>query len=263
MDAADGFDGLVISGGAAKGPAFLGALQRLRERGDLAGVRAFSGTSIGALAAALAVAGADMRAVREQIIRQPFQLQFDLFSLDRPYGIDSGNRLLAFIRTLVGTDTFADCRRTHGRDLVVCATDLMACRPVYFSADSHPDMEVAWAIRLSCTLPLIFAYGQQGDDAYVDGGLTDNFPVAPLLDRRCRRILGLRFKQADLRGMPNDITEYVMTLLKCVAWRSAEQDAACARVCELVVPDVLALDFELPADDLRGLFRLGYQAVGT
>lgn len=251
-------DGLVISGGAAKGAAFLGVLHRLSEMHVLGDIRAISGTSIGALAAVLVAKKTAMIDALHMLSRQPFTIQADLMTFEPPFGLDSGHDMLEFIRCMIGQQSFNDLKAQSGVDVVICATSLFNKKPVYFQADTHPNMEVAWAVRLSCTLPLLFAYGQQDDDAFVDGGLTDNFPVSPLVQKGCKRILGLRFKAPDPLKMPSELTEYVMALMTCVAWQAECQDDLCEHVVELAVPQHAAFDFSMCPRTLKGLFELGY-----
>ena len=252
------YDALVVSGGAARGPAFLGALHKLGELGKLEGLTVVAGTSIGALAAVLVAQKANMLVALQTISHKPFELDFDLISLDPPFGVDSGVLLLKFIRMLIGRETFKQLRARSGIDVIICATSLLQRRPTYFQADTHPDMEVAWAVRLSCTLPLIFAYGTQHEEAFVDGGLTDNFPVKPVVEKGCRRILGLRFKLPDPTSLPTGLTEYVMALMCCVAWQGPCMDNKCKRVLELVVDAEVTLDFSMKPATLWRLFSVGY-----
>lgn len=158
---------LVISGGGARGMAALGAASVLRRRGILETTRAFVGTSAGALvAASLATRTPPCDAAR--IFCSPGK---------RPFrGADT---LDAWIRDLVGdATTFEDVLETHGTELVACASSVSTRKPVYFSARTHPTMRVRDALRASCAVPLVFPPVRVLGDAYVDGGLTDNFPMA-------------------------------------------------------------------------------------
>lgn len=254
-------DAIVISGGAARGAAFLGALHRLQEMDVLTEVKVLVGTSIGALAAALLCQRVDMQIAMAKIAANPFELDLDLVSLEPPFGIDTGLQLLKFIRHLIGCWTFSQMKAATDNKLVVCATSVTDKQPVYFSVDSHPEMEVAKAVRLSCGLPLVFAYDSWGDKVFVDGGLTDNFPVAPARAAGCQRILGLRLKQPDTRQAPEDLVDYVMTLMSCVAWQAECKDDGCWKVIEIDAEQQGVLDFSMTDETLKRLFLVGYKAV--
>lgn len=257
------FDGLVLSGGAARGAAFLGALDELGRRAQLGGLRVVAGTSIGALAAVLVAQGADMQTVLTKIASRPFQLGVNFVSMEQGFGIDSGESLLEFTRSLIGRSTFLQLHQATGKTVLVCATSLLDRRPVYFSHQTHPNLEVAFAVRLSCSLPFLFAYGMEDGKAYVDGGLSDNFPVTAAAKHGCRSILGLRFRQPEPRARPEELTEYVLALMACVAWQARPWDSLCARVVELNVEPGTALDFGMSEASLRALFELGRKGVAS
>jgi NTE family protein len=79
--------------------------------------------------------------------------------------------------------TFADLQRT-GRELYVVGANLGSGFAEVFSAERHADMPLTSAVRISMSIPLLFAavrYGP-GRDVYVDGGVVLNYPVK-LFDR--------------------------------------------------------------------------------
>lgn len=255
------YDGLVLSGGAARGAAFLGALDRLRQVGDLDDLKVVSGTSIGSLAAVLAAKRADMREVLAAIAERPFQLHVNLLAMDKGFGLDAGLGLLAFVRSLIGRQSFEELEKETGVAVVVCATSLADRRPVYFGPRTHASMEVASAVRLSCSLPFLFNYGVWEESAFVDGGLADNFPTSGLGGFACRRVLGLRFRSPEPTARPASLTDYVISLMACVAWQAEPKDHLCARVIELDVEPAAALDFSMSAPELNKLFDIGRNSV--
>ena len=258
MDCKD-YDGLVLSGGAARGAAFLGILHRLREDGVLRHVNTVAGTSIGSLVAVLFAQGVDMTQVLHKIADRPFSIDIDFSTLEASFGLDDGSGLLAFVRTLVGRQTFGELQRATGKEIVVCATSLETRQPVYFGPRTTPDMEVAVAVRLSCTLPFLFGFAVHRGEAYVDGGLVDNFPVKAARAAGCRRILGLRFKQPTPKAVPTTLTEYVVALMASMAWQTNLEDQLCRTTIELAVEPDKALDFSMTPETLQALFDLGYQ----
>ena len=253
------YDGLVLAGGAARGAAFLGALDELRP--CLGEVKVVAGSSIGALAAVLFAQGGNLRDVVEAIAGRPFELQFDLDSMDSTFGLDNGAGLLSFIRSLVGTRTFGELQKATGKEVVICATNCLTSKPEYFGPRSHNAMEVAWAVRLSCTLPFLFGYGINGDIAYVDGGVSDNFPVDAAALYGCQHVLGLRFRQPEPTARPTEIFQFVLILMASMAWQAEPKDHLCARVVELDVDPGSALDFSMAAETLLPLYEAGQRSI--
>lgn len=179
-----------------KGIASLGALVELQRAGWLQGARTFAGTSVGAVLAMLLAVKADLGAVyTDDVLGFEYASAYDLAGLDKTFGLDTGQGLETWIDRLLGGRrlTFADVRALYGATLLVCASNLNTRDAVVFGPDTHPDMDVALALRMSCSIPLYFAATTFEGHLYVDGAVTDNFPVGPA-GQGGKRVLGLRLK---------------------------------------------------------------------
>lgn len=277
---------LVLSGGGMKGVASLGAVVALRRAGSLRHLTTVVGTSAGALvAAALALDRASPKLLDALASRDSAVVpdDVDLPGLLTTFGLDSGRRLDGWIRELLGgrAYTFAEVRRLHGVRLVVCATDLTARRAAYFGPDSTPDMDVALALRMSCSVPLYFSAVRHEGRLYVDGAVADNFP----LDWAGRQfgeagVLGICF--APRRSDPGASLEaYVGALLECSTGRHRQGDdgkegkesfetirttrsrpgqpgpPTDGRIVRLDVGARSAFDFSMPPDRMRRLYACG------
>ena len=179
----------------------------------------------------------------------------DLLAED--FGLDSGAHLDAWIRDVLGDDadsTFADVRRRHGTDLVVCVTELRTRRAEYFAPDTHGGVRVALALRMSCGVPLAFAAVRHGDGLYVDGALRDNFPVAWARERSTR-VLGIRFRGRETLDIRTP-ADYLMAVCECAV---AVPEGADRCVLTIRIPvDVQSLDLgAVGPRTLRRLFNAG------
>jgi predicted acylesterase/phospholipase RssA len=178
------FDAIVLSGGGLKGCASLGAVAELQAAGTLASATVCAGSSVRSIVAALVALGKPIPEVfRTTIARHKFVPNVDLGNLDRTFGIDSGAGLMSWIQSVLGDPvTFQDIHERTGRTLVVVATDLNTCRPTYFSPSSSPTMDVALALRMSCSVPLMFSAVTFDGKLYCDASITDNFPIEYVVD---------------------------------------------------------------------------------
>lgn len=179
-----------------RGIASLGALVELRKAGWLEGARTFAGTSVGAVLATLLATNADLEATfAEHILDFDYASSYDLAGLDKTFGLDTGEGLAAWIDRVLGGRrlTFRDVRNVYGATLLVCATNLNARDSAVFGPDTHPDMDVATALRMSCSIPLYFAAVTYQGELYVDGAITDNIPIGPA-GAGGKRVLGIRLK---------------------------------------------------------------------
>ena len=243
---------LVLSSGGVRGVAHVGALRALYRAGwlggDDAGPRTVVGTSAGAVVGALVVLGYTpdemWRVVRRtnllSLLRREqrrLTLSGVLASLATRFGaIESATaELEGLLRTLVARSrvadgdadlTFGELRRRTGRTLVVCATDLVTAGPVYFGPATTPDTSVAYAVRASAAIPLVFT---PVGGRYTDGALVDHYPFRRSPDDACRT-LGVVLVDGDApradghcdaprdapREPPRSLLDYVAHLVRAV-----------------------------------------------
>ena len=169
---------VVFGGGALKGLAHVGALRALSEFGVRP--RVYAGTSIGAMIAAAAASGtsAERLAKRASRFRRRdlFRINHLGMLLDRM--LSRSIYLEAPLRTLcselVGAGTFNDL----ATPLLVTAVDIDRGIPIAFGRPGLRDVSVRDAVYASCALPGFFPPGKVGNHTCVDGGTTDNLPVA-------------------------------------------------------------------------------------
>lgn len=170
--------GLVLGGGALKGLAHIGALRALEE----AGIRPslYAGTSIGAMIAAAAASG---MSVAELTARAARFRRRDLFRinhlgmlmermLSRSIYLEAPLRALS--DELVPDGTFEELRVP----LLVTAVDVDRGVPVVFGRPGLTNVRVRDAVYASCALPGFFPPGVVDGRTCIDGGTTDNLPVA-------------------------------------------------------------------------------------
>lgn len=248
---------LVVSGGGMKGVASLGAVTALRRAGALKHVHTVVGTSAGALvAAALATDRASMK-VLDGMSGTRYKPDIDLGNLLSTFGLDSGRHLEHWISVLLGgrAYTFREIRETHNMRLVVCATNLTERRPQYFGPETSPDMDVALALRMSCTIPLYFSALSHEGKMYVDGAVSDNFPLAWAGEMYGHgKVLGIAFKPR-LSNPDASLEQYVGALLECSTRRHYGSDDR--RVMQLDTGARSAFEFNMSRRDMKKLYSAG------
>lgn len=169
--------GMVLSGGGARGLGHVGVLKALAEEGIQPDVAA--ATSAGSIVAALWAAGYSPDEMLEFfVVKNPFRLS--KLSLAKPGFFDTGKVIDDF-----GEYFPDDSFDALGRPVYLTATDLLEGRAEIFA--SGPLIP---AILASASTPLVFTPTQIGGRWYSDGGITNNFPVEPLLGH-CDVILGV------------------------------------------------------------------------
>ncbi len=169
---------VVFGGGALKGLAHVGALRALAEAGITPSL--YAGSSIGAMIAAAAASGSTAGELSERALA--FRRK-DLFRinhmgmlmermLSRSIYLEAPLRSLC--DALVAEGTFEDL----AVPLLVTAVDIERASPVVFGRPGLRDVRVRDAVYASCALPGFFPPGAVGHRTCIDGGTTDNLPVA-------------------------------------------------------------------------------------
>lgn len=187
------FRNLVFEGGGVKGIAFVGAMRELRDRNILSNIKRVGGTSAGAINALIYALGYSIEEQQEILNSTKFGkfmddslgMVRDLKRLAKEFGFHKGDYFKKWIGDLIeqrlGSKqaTFRDLQEKGSPDLYVVGTNLSTGYTEVFSAERHPTMALAEAVRISMSIPLFFAAVRLGahKDVYVDGGIQLNYPV--------------------------------------------------------------------------------------
>lgn len=239
--------GLALSGGGVRGAAHAGVIKALEE--ENIEVSCIAGTSAGALAGAILAAGYSSEGII-QFFRQLKQLKVSAFSFRKPGLLDTLD-YFGLLSDYLGDATYESLEK----ELFVAATDLLKAECKIF--DSGP---VIPSVRASAAAPLVFIPVEIEGGLYMDGGIVNNFPIEPLLDK-CEYILGVsvnplvEVRKEDLSG--------VFNLLERVYHISTRYDTALKiDKCDWLVQSEELLRFNIfdmnKADEA---FEIGYKAA--
>lgn len=169
--------GMVLSGGGSRGVAHIGVLKALTEEGIEPQI--LSATSAGAIVAALYASGCSAEQMLEFFVtRNPFKVS--KLALAKPGIFDTDKVVEDFLEYLPENSFEA-----LDKKLLLTATDLLEGRPTIFS-----DGPLIPAILASASTPLVFTPTEIDGGLYSDGGITDNFPIEPIVGE-CRVVLGV------------------------------------------------------------------------
>lgn len=255
----------VFQGGGVKGIALVGALQVAESRGiSFEGV---GGASAGAIVAALYAAGytaAEMRLILEGV-------QFDSL-LDRAswarlalanrLGFYRGKLFQDWIHKHLikkGVRFFKD----YPKQLRIVTTNLTERTLVVLDAKSHPNLEVAEAIRMSMSIPLVFEPVQMGRSLMVDGGVLSNFPLS-LFDGNETMGFRLHSRSASLPFAPEGFRNYLMAIVGAMLDGRDNYDIQTKKLAGLIEIDpggFSSTQFKLSDSEKADLYERGISAA--
>jgi predicted acylesterase/phospholipase RssA len=182
------YDTICMSGGGLYGFAFIGALEYLNNTNyiNINSIKNFVGTSIGSVLSLLLVCGYSPLELGDFIIDFDFTKINPDISIENVfinYGISNGERLeyvlKSFIKNKLNIDniTFKQLFELTNKNLIIIGTNFTKSCEEVFSHNKTPDMSVITAVRISISIPIFFTPVLYNNDYYVDGCITNNFPL--------------------------------------------------------------------------------------
>jgi NTE family protein len=185
--------GLVLSGGAIRGFAHLGALQALNEQGFYPDI--ISGASVGAIVGAFYADGY-LPAEIYELFKKTKKFEIAELAMKR-------NGLLEIngIEKLLKKNLRARYIENLKIPLYITLTNLNTGKVEYVNTGNLIKSVIA-----SSSIPVLFKPVKIESQWYVDGGVTDNFPVFPLIDK-CKELIGVDVyplgTTTELKGLVN------------------------------------------------------------
>ena len=202
--------GLVLSGGGAKGMAHIGALKVIEE----AGIRIdyIGGTSMGAIVGGLYASGYSAvqldsifrnvdfsELIQDEIPRRSktfyergesekyaITFPFDKFKISLPSGISKGQNIYNLLSNLTSHINEVDDFNELPIPFLCIATNLESGKETVLNNGYLPR-----AIRASGSLPTLFSPVKINDSLYIDGGITNNYPIEEVRAMGADIIIGI------------------------------------------------------------------------
>lgn len=227
--------GLVFAGGGGRGAYEIGAWKALKKLGIDKHVVAVSGTSIGALNAALFIQG-DLDVAEDVWNNISVQKILPMDSLEfffKARMLSLGIRTLTFVKKHVpklleqgklSRDGVLEILNKHiyiekiqesKIPCYVCCTEVPCLKSKYFNIQDYNEETIKSILLASSAIPSIFECEELETRKYLDGGLMDNVPVQPVYGAGCNIIFIIHLsknERVDRRMFPNaKIIEIVPT----------------------------------------------------
>jgi predicted acylesterase/phospholipase RssA len=284
----DAYTAVVFSGGGAMAVSFIGAVRYLEHTAMLANIKAFAGTSAGCIISFLLILGMNTEMIMEWVIEHLAVLTDvdvdHILELPMRLGLDDGTALVESLRNALPQEwgravTFMELTKRSGKHFVVCATNVSKGAREFFSVDTMPHMDVVTAIRMSCSIPLVYTPVTHNGDLYVDGALHNNLPIdfSTSTSMMNHHILALNIDihydqiidiNISISANPN-IFEYVFMLVRAAVMgancksSSTDCDVPNTRVVNLRASNkarfsVRSLKYDISTEDVKDMVQMGY-----
>lgn len=234
--------GIALSGGGVKGFAHLGVLKALEEKGIEADVLA--GVSAGAIVGSFIAAGKKPSEVMKLINESDF---FDFAKLSLPNrGIFTLDNMTENLKKSLGIKSFEELKIPF----YVGAANIERARMEYFDKG-----DLIKIIQASASIPVLFSPVEINGELYVDGGLFENLPVNPLLDK-CDILIAVNVMPVNLNGKLDSITDIAVRTFQLKTIVNAEELKAKADI--FIEPTGIEKYNILNTKYSQELYNLGY-----
>lgn len=169
--------GLTLSGGGARGIAHIGVLEALEKYGIVPGI--ISGTSMGALVGVFYAAGYSPKEILNLITSSSL---YEVVNWHVPFsGLVNIKGVVKILQKHVGQDDFSALKKPF-----YCAVSNLNSGKLEIKSKG----ELFKWVMASISVPVILKPQIIDGNTYVDGGLLNNLPTAPIRDK-CEFLIGV------------------------------------------------------------------------
>ncbi len=233
---------LALSGGASRGIAHIGVIKALEELGFE--ISAVSGVSAGALVGAFYCDGYTPEEML-RVVKSREWMRHLRPTVPR-LGLVSLKSAEKYLKGMLSTESIEGLKKK----LFIGAVDLKSGKTLYFGSGS-----LFPALLGSCALPGIFEPVKYRSYLLIDGGITNNLPVEPILGME-GILVGVDVNpNAPLEKVGNIFQVLVRSFLLAVRSNTEKRKELCSVLIEPELYSYSPLSL-LKADDI---YRLGYE----
>jgi predicted acylesterase/phospholipase RssA len=216
------FDTLVLSGGSIHAIIMLGALQYAEDNYLLKKITKYVGTSAGAMCNYLLAIGYTPIEIMVYLCTKQMLEKMKNFNI---VAMMNGSGATSFIHIheqlekmtiekLGKLITLGDLYNDYGKEFYCITHNLTSDKLEILSHETYPDMPCLIALRMTANLPFIFDHFKYMGNFYVDGAMSNNFPIN-IGDEKGMKVLGLTIYNTNLNFSQNKdkMIEYIYQLL--------------------------------------------------
>ncbi|MDD3435704.1 MAG: patatin-like phospholipase family protein [Candidatus Gastranaerophilales bacterium] len=265
----------IFGGGAARGISYVGTVKALEELEIK--MTTIAGSSVGAIFAGLLAVGYNAQELKEIFMHVSYELFKDIhFGFGKGFALSKGGIFLDWLRELIEKKYYGEAFNKEGnppvkftdldKNLVIITTDLTNFKYKEFSKFETPDFEVAYAIRISSTMPGLMKPIEHDGALLVDGDLQKSWPMWRLSKNLCpenERILEFRL-EGDYEGKGQNPVNFANTIYSCVTSLATDFiiDTYGYRdkfdYIKINTGSVIVVNFNLPKEKREELMQIGY-----
>ncbi len=211
----------ILGGGGIRGSAYSGVIKALLALNiKLTG---WMGSSIGAVVASLVTFNYEADEIKEIFDNINFEFFRDInLNIGKDFSFSKGNNFYEWMKNKIESKFYPDYKENNSyppvkfsdidSELVILSFDLITSKPVIFSKEKTPDVEIAHAIRCSVAMPGLYSPVLSDNGCLADGDLIKTVPLSfvykELLNKK-EGILEFRLESNEKTRKVSNTVEYL------------------------------------------------------
>jgi len=219
---------LVLSGGSSKGLSYIGVIKALEEFNLIEGIEEIACSSIGSLFGVLIILGYTSTELTEIFMELDMNWLHNINSdsilnLINKYGLDNGENPEKFLALLLEFKisnkpareiTLLDLWNYNNVKIIISGSKIYKgiIDNELYSYETHPNLSVCKALRVSMAIPPIFTPLNEEDCHLVDGGITNNYLI-DLYKNKLDYTLGILCSEKILREKCSNVIEVYKSII--------------------------------------------------
>jgi predicted acylesterase/phospholipase RssA len=259
------FKKLLISGGGVKGLAICGVLEWLQENTKiLDSIEEIYGSSIGSYIGFFIGIGISFKRIQELFKMDLMEfLDIDIKIFLEEFGFDNGTKFNNLIKAIIKiqgyspTITFEEFQTISKYKLFISGTNINKSRIEYFSVDTHPQMDIITALRISGSYPVAFTPIRIGDDLYADGAIISPLPCDLIKKEDKKRTLCIVNHRSITENTTDTLHSYILSLISCIIDSLTDKNVDCMRHVITLQYPLHAMDFGISIEEKLKMIEYG------
>ena len=164
--------------------------------------------------------------------------------------------------------TFDDLYAKYSKNLICVTYNLTDNKAEYLSYETEPHLPCLIALKMSANLPLIFENFKYRNKFYIDGGISDNFPIN-IAEEKGKKILGLHIA-SDNESFNTDTEMNMLEFIYKLIFIPIEQgidykinNSKKSKIINLSYPKLKFFNFNINSKEKLEVFSTGYDQMKT
>jgi NTE family protein len=192
------FDTLVLSGGSINAIIILGSLQYLEDNDMIQNINTYVGTSAGAICSyVLSIGYTPIEIMVLLCTKQILEKlkNFNILDMINGLGATSFSHIQEQLEKMTIDKigkllTLKELYTLYGKKIYCITHNITTDSIEVISYENHPNLSCITALKMSANLPFVFEHFEYKDNYYIDGGISNNFPI-DIGEEKGDKVLGI------------------------------------------------------------------------